>query len=123
MATAKPSSTGTTSAPNRRRAAAKPAETAEPARKEAKPARKRRAPAADVQTDVQASVDARSEPAAAAPRPVSDSTTVISSLERRALIARAAYLRAASRGFAPGYETEDWYAAEAEIDAQLGRGS
>jgi hypothetical protein len=33
-------------------------------------------------------------------------------------IAEAAYYRAASRGFEPGGETQDWLAAEAEI---LGR--
>jgi hypothetical protein len=38
---------------------------------------------------------------------------------RRALIAEAAYLRAEQRGFAPGHETEDWLAAEVEVDALL----
>ena len=38
---------------------------------------------------------------------------------RRAMIAEAAYLRAEQRGFAPGYETDDWLSAEAEIDALL----
>jgi Protein of unknown function (DUF2934) len=38
---------------------------------------------------------------------------------RRALIAESAYLRAERRGFAPGHESEDWLAAEAEIDALL----
>jgi len=44
---------------------------------------------------------------------------------RRALIAETAYLRAERRGFAPGHETEDWLAAEAEVDALLkvGQGS
>ena len=37
------------------------------------------------------------------------------------MIAEAAYLRAAARGFAPGHELEDWLAAEAEVDARLGR--
>jgi hypothetical protein len=35
------------------------------------------------------------------------------------MIAEAAYLRAERRGFAPGYEAEDWLAAEAEVDALL----
>ena len=39
--------------------------------------------------------------------------------KRHALIAEAAYLRAESRGFAPGHEVEDWVAAEAEIDLAL----
>ncbi len=38
---------------------------------------------------------------------------------RRSMIAENAYLRAERRGFAPGYETEDWLAAEAEVDALL----
>jgi Protein of unknown function (DUF2934) len=38
---------------------------------------------------------------------------------RRALIAQSAYLRAERRGFAPGHETEDWLAAELEVDALL----
>jgi hypothetical protein len=36
---------------------------------------------------------------------------------RRGMIAEAAYLRAERRGFSPGYEEEDWLAAEAEVDA------
>ena len=38
---------------------------------------------------------------------------------RAALIAEAAYFRAEKRGFAPGHETEDWLAAESEVDARL----
>jgi hypothetical protein len=38
---------------------------------------------------------------------------------RRKLIAVGAYLRAERRGFAPGDPTEDWLAAEAEVDALL----
>lgn len=34
-------------------------------------------------------------------------------------IAEAAYYRAQERGFQPGFETEDWLAAEAEITARL----
>jgi len=43
--------------------------------------------------------------------------------QRAALIARAAYFRAMNRGFASGHEVEDWLAAEAEVDAELLRGS
>lgn len=39
--------------------------------------------------------------------------------QRAALIAEAAYFRAEKRGFGPGHETEDWLAAEAEVDARL----
>ncbi|TCJ12390.1 DUF2934 domain-containing protein [Parasulfuritortus cantonensis] len=36
------------------------------------------------------------------------------------MIAVAAYHRAEKRGFAPGYELQDWLDAEAEISAMLG---
>lgn len=39
--------------------------------------------------------------------------------DRRASIAKAAYLIAARRGFAPGHELEDWLAAEDEVDQRL----
>jgi DUF2934 family protein len=39
--------------------------------------------------------------------------------DRQASIARAAYLRSQSRGFQPGFELEDWLAAEAEVDQRL----
>lgn len=39
--------------------------------------------------------------------------------DRKTRIAEAAYLRAERRGFHPGYELEDWLAAEREIDAEL----
>jgi hypothetical protein len=42
--------------------------------------------------------------------------------ERRAMIARAAYLRALSRGFGQDSEVQDWLAAEKEIDALLSAG-
>jgi len=35
------------------------------------------------------------------------------------MIAESAYLRAERRGFTPGHETQDWLAAEAEVDALL----
>jgi hypothetical protein len=35
--------------------------------------------------------------------------------EREVRVRIAAYLRAERRGFAPGYEIEDWLAAEAEV--------
>jgi hypothetical protein len=41
---------------------------------------------------------------------------------RAALIAEAAYFRAERRGFAPGHETQDWLAAEAEVDSKLMQG-
>jgi Protein of unknown function (DUF2934) len=41
---------------------------------------------------------------------------------RHAMIAEAAYLRAERRGFTPGYDIEDWLAAESEVDALLSAG-
>jgi hypothetical protein len=41
---------------------------------------------------------------------------------RHTLIAAAAYLRAERRGFVPGHETDDWLAAEVEVDALLRAG-
>lgn len=50
--------------------------------------------------------------------PVS-ATPPIDPERRRALIAEAAYFRAERRGFAPGHESEDWLAAEVEVDTAL----
>lgn len=41
--------------------------------------------------------------------------------ERIAMIAENAYYRAERRGFVPGYDLEDWLAAESEIDTLLAR--
>jgi hypothetical protein len=38
---------------------------------------------------------------------------------RHQLIAEAAYRRAEQRGFGPGEDWEDWFAAEREVDALL----
>jgi hypothetical protein len=53
---------------------------------------------------------ARTKPAHRAP---------VTADDRRAMIAEAAYLRAEGRGFIQGHETEDWLAAEHEVDALL----
>lgn len=45
----------------------------------------------------------------------------VSADERGRMVAMAAYYRAEHRGFAPGGELADWFAAEAEIEQQLGR--
>lgn len=39
--------------------------------------------------------------------------------EMRRQIAEAAYYRAKQRGFAPGYELEDWVQAESEVRSRL----
>jgi hypothetical protein len=49
------------------------------------------------------------------------SAAFIESERRLGMIAEAAYYRAVQRGFEPGHELEDWYAAENEIDTQLAR--
>lgn len=57
---------------------------------------------------------------AAAPKAETESVRAeISAEARRGMIAEAAYLRAERRGFVPGYELEDWIAAESEVDALL----
>jgi hypothetical protein len=43
----------------------------------------------------------------------------VTSTERQAKIERAAYFRSQRRGFVPGFEMEDWLAAEAEVDQRL----
>lgn len=40
-------------------------------------------------------------------------------LQRRQMIADAAYRRAAERGFSPGSEVQDWLAAEKDVDFVL----
>ncbi len=42
--------------------------------------------------------------------------TGLSTMERRDMIAKAAYFRAERRAFQPGHELEDWLAAELEVD-------
>lgn len=55
-----------------------------------------------------------------APTGEPDSSRVkVDAATRYNLIARAAYLRAEKRGFAPGGETQDWLEAEAEIERLL----
>jgi hypothetical protein len=39
--------------------------------------------------------------------------------DRQRRVEMAAYFRAERRGFEPGRELEDWFAAEAEIEAQI----
>jgi len=40
--------------------------------------------------------------------------------ERTRLVAQAAYFRAEKRGFAPGFELQDWVEAEAEVLRLIG---
>ena len=45
-----------------------------------------------------------------------DARSGLDSEERHRRIAEAAYYRAQRRGFTPGYEEEDWLAAEKELE-------
>jgi hypothetical protein len=45
--------------------------------------------------------------------------TAIKPEQREAMIEEAAYYRAEKRGFASGFEAQDWAEAEREIDEQL----
>jgi hypothetical protein len=69
-----------------------------------------------------AAVHAKSAPVpavlAAAARAL-DSDGEITPEARSRMIAEAAYYMAERRGFEPGYEFEDWLAAEAEVDRDL----
>jgi hypothetical protein len=48
-----------------------------------------------------------------------DVETSLTESDRLRMIELAAYFRAERRGFAAGFEAEDWFAAEAEIAAQI----
>ena len=61
---------------------------------------------------------ALAKPASAKKSPAKKVPTV-SPEHRYHMIATAAYFLAERRGFAGGYQMQDWIAAEAEIDAQL----
>lgn len=55
------------------------------------------------------------------PKPAvrTDVETSLTDSDRLRMIELAAYFRAERRGFLPGFEVEDWFAAEAEIAAQI----
>jgi hypothetical protein len=65
------------------------------------------------------------EPAAAPPvvkeaaNASAEAAALPSEAELIELISEAAYYRAEKRGFSPGFETEDWLQAEAEVMARL----
>jgi len=58
---------------------------------------------------------------AAKPKPAArtDVETSLTDSDRLRMIELAAFFRAERRGFVPGFEAEDWFAAEAEIAAQI----
>lgn len=64
-----------------------------------------------------------SEPTPVAQAPADVTAEVVNAAtdeQRHAMIAEVAYFLAEKRGFACGYELEDWLAAEAEINRRLG---
>lgn len=65
----------------------------------------------------------RSEAGASNPGPSIEASLSVSPEERHRMIACTAYFRAERRGFVGGSPAEDWYEAEAEIDALLARTS
>jgi hypothetical protein len=50
----------------------------------------------------------------------SEARVKMSTEQIQQLIAETAYFKAKERGFAPGYELEDWIQAEAEVQRRLG---
>jgi Protein of unknown function (DUF2934) len=75
-------------------------------------------------SDIPANRTSRTNAPRAAARPPKSSAppaaqVTLTAEARRTMIAENAYLRAERRGFAPGHESEDWLAAEAEVDALL----
>jgi hypothetical protein len=53
-------------------------------------------------------------------QPASDQLRNVASFDvstRHAMIAEAAYFRAERRGFAPGFEMQDWLQSEVEVNA------
>jgi hypothetical protein len=70
-----------------------------------------------------ASLPAARKAGPAKPRPRIVQTPVCAPItddELRRKIAEAAYFRAQQRGFSPGFELEDWVAAETEVMRSLG---
>lgn len=98
-----------------KRAAAPPREPAEGEIHASKPA----ADALGSQAAATAPADAPTPAPRASIKPIKVTVTSRVHEDRHASIAKAAYFRAESRGFAPGHEVEDWLAAEEEVDQRL----
>ena len=62
-----------------------------------------------------------SKPKAAPKTSAEKPSPPMSDEELQRLVAEAAYFRAQRRGFAPGYELQDWVEAEAEVKRLIGR--
>jgi hypothetical protein len=86
----------------------------------AEPAKAKKATAPAAAKVVAAKPAAAKKKAPAASKLV-DKPAAPSEEERQRWIATAAYHRAEKRGFAPGYDEQDWFDAVAEIDALVGK--
>jgi hypothetical protein len=76
-------------------------------------------PVEPVRSEIPSAVPPTLRPARVPKSPLTSTARQVTPEERRRLIAENAYLRAERRGFTAGHETEDWLAAEAEVDALL----
>jgi len=85
-----------------------------------KPARKPRAAAAPKPAARKAAATGKAPARKPVGTPVRPAVTQPSAAEREEMVRTAAYYRAERRGFAPGYEWEDWLAAEAEVSGLAG---
>ncbi len=119
------------------------AEVAKPSKAAAAPAKAvSKAPATATKVVTKAAEVSKPKKAAAAPKAAStptakpvakavskapagkklvDKPAAPSAEERQRWIATAAYHRAEKRGFATGYEVQDWFDAEVEIDELVGK--
>ena len=76
-------------------------------------------PAIKPQTDKAPDAPAAPKTSPKRTQAVSVDQVMARSEEFTAMVAEAAYYRAEARGFAPGYEQDDWLAAEADIVAAI----
>ena len=71
-------------------------------------------------TSITTTADSDSNSAQASGGDTSSSEAPAQAQSREEQVRLAAYLAAERRGFAPGYEVEDWITAEQQIDAATG---
>jgi hypothetical protein len=76
---------------------------------------------APVKARAKAPAKASAKVKVAKPKPAvrTDVETSLTESDRLRMIELAAFFRAERRGFVPGFEADDWFAAEAEIAAQI----
>jgi hypothetical protein len=86
-----------------------------------KPARRPRAAAAPKSTRKKGATSGKATVRKPVGTPSRAAIAAPSATEREEMVRTAAYYRAERRGFAPGYEWEDWLAAEVEVGALTGR--